>query len=118
MTISLPLKHIKAPIMSIYNLNSYYMPTNMTDNKKPISSYTKLLITKPYLLISEDLFVLLNEDVDKNTIQYDHMYVQTTPILLFRHTSKTCYINIIEHTIAESITSTCVFSYYNTLFAM
>ncbi len=42
MTISLPLKHMMAPIMSIYSFHSYFMPTNMTDNKKPRSSYTKL----------------------------------------------------------------------------
>ncbi len=53
--------------------------------------------------------------MDKNTIQYDQMYIQTTPILLFRHTNKNCYVNIIEHANAERITSTCVFSYYNNI---
>ncbi len=34
MTISLPLKHHRAPIMSLYGLYSYYLPTNMSDQKK------------------------------------------------------------------------------------
>ncbi len=42
MTIFLPLKHMKAPIMSIYSLHSYYMPTNMTVYKKPRSAFAKL----------------------------------------------------------------------------
>ncbi len=81
MTISLPLKHMKVPIMYIYSLHSYYMPTNMTDNKKPRSAYTKLQISHPYLLLSDDQFALLDNSMDRNTIQYDHMYVQTTQIL-------------------------------------
>ncbi len=44
--------------------------------------------------------------MDRNTIQYDHMYVQTTPILLFRCTNKNYDINIIEHAEAKVITST------------
>ncbi len=60
------------------------MPTNMSDYKKPRSAYTKLQINHPYLM-------------DKNTIQYDHMYVQTTPIVLFRHTNINYYVSIIEH---------------------
>lgn len=31
MTITLPLKHNKVPIMSIYSLHTYCMPTNMSD---------------------------------------------------------------------------------------
>ncbi len=41
------------------------------------------------------------------------MYVQTEPILLFRRTDKNCYINIIEHAPAKTITSTCTFLYYH-----
>ncbi len=33
MTISLPLKHHRAPIMSLGGLYSYYLPTNMSDQK-------------------------------------------------------------------------------------
>ncbi len=46
MTISLLLKHEKAPIMSLYGLYSCYMPANMSnykkDYKKASSSYTKI----------------------------------------------------------------------------
>ncbi len=83
MTISLPLKHSKAPIMSLYGLYSYYMPMNMSYYKKSSSAYTKIEISHPYLLLSDDQFALLDDNMDRNTIQYDHMYVQTTPILLF-----------------------------------
>ncbi len=41
-TISLSLKHRKAPIMSIYGLYYYYMPMNMLDYKKSSSAYTSL----------------------------------------------------------------------------
>ncbi len=81
MTLSLPLKHHRAPIMSLYGLNSYYMPTNMSDYKTTSSAYTKLEISHPYLLLSNDQFALLDDNMDINIIQYDHMYVQTTPML-------------------------------------
>ncbi len=41
------------------------------------------------------------------------MYVQQEPLLLFRHTDKNCYINIIEHALAKTITSTCTFLYFS-----
>ncbi len=109
MTITLPLKHTKALIMSIYSLHLYYMPTNMLDYNKPRSSYTKLQISHPYLLLSDDQYALLDENMYHNTIQYDHMYVQTTPILLFGRTVRNCYVNIIEHSKGNLITSTCIY---------
>ncbi len=87
----------------------------MTDNKKPRSAYTKLQISHPYLLLSDTQFALLDDSIDRNTIQYDHMLVQTTPILLFRCTDKNCYVNIIEHAKANITISTCVFSYYHNI---
>ncbi len=115
MTISLPLKHDKAPIMSLYGLYSYYMPTNMSDYKKASSVYTKIKISHPYLLLSDDQFALLADNMDRNTIQYDHMYVQMIPILLFRCMNKNCYINIIKHAEAKVIASTCTFLYYHNI---
>ncbi len=109
MTLSVPFKHHRAPIMSLDGLYSYYIPTNMSDTKTTISAYTRLEISHPYLLLSDDQFALLDDNMDRNVIQYDHMYVQTTPILLFRWTNKNCYINIIEHAAANVITSTCNF---------
>ncbi len=41
------------------------------------------------------------------------MYVQQEPLLLFRKMDKNCYINIIEHAPAKTITSTCTFLYYH-----
>ncbi len=46
-------------------------------------------------------------------MQYDHIYVQQEPLLLFRRIDKNCCINIIEHTPAKTITSTCMFLYYH-----
>ncbi len=97
MTITLPLKHHIAPIMSLYGVYSYYLPTNMSDQKSTSSAYTKLQISHPYLLLSYDQFALLDDNLDQHVTQYDHMYVQTEPILLFRQTDRNCYINIIEH---------------------
>ncbi len=113
MTISLPFKHHRAPIMSLYGLSSYHLPTNISDRKNGSSSYTKLQISHPYLLIGDDQFILLDSKFDPKVVQYDHMYVQTEPILLFRRIDKNCYINIIEHAPAKTITSTCTFLYHH-----
>ncbi len=53
-TISLPFKHRKAPIMSLCGLYSYYMPRNLSDYKKTSSAYTKIEISHPYLLLNDD----------------------------------------------------------------
>ncbi len=113
MTIYLPLKHHRAPIMNLYGLFSYHLSTNMSDRKNISSSYTKLKISHPYLLLGDDQFALLNSNFDLQVVKYDHMYVQTEPILLFRWTERNCYINIIEHAPTKTITSTCTFLYYH-----
>ncbi len=111
MTLSLPLKHHRAPIMSLYGLYSYYMPLNMSDSKTTTSAYTRLKISHPYLLLSDDQFALLDDNMDRNAVQYHHMYVKTTPILLFRWTNKD--INIIEHAAANVTMFTCELLYYH-----
>ncbi len=113
MTISLPLKHHRAPILSLYGLFSYHLPPNMSDKKSLSSSYTKLQVCHPYLLLGDDQYTLLNNDFDRQVVQYDHIYVQQEPLLLFRRTDKNCYINIIEHAPAKTITSTFMFLYYH-----
>ncbi len=62
------------------------------------------------MLLSNDQFTLLD---NKQVVQYDHMYVQQEPLLLFRRTNRNCYINIIEHAPANTITYTCTFQYFN-----
>ncbi len=113
MTISLPLKHHREPIMSLYGCYSYQLTINMSDEKSVSSSYDKLQISYPYLLLSDDQFALLDDNFDSQVIQYYHMYVQTEPILLFRRSDRNCYINIIEHAPAKTIISTCTFLYYH-----
>ncbi len=85
----------------------------MSDHKTASSAYTRLEISHPYLLLGDDQFAFLDNNFDRNVIQYDHIYVQTTPILLFRCTNSNCYINIIEHSTANTIMSTCTFLYYH-----
>ncbi len=68
-TISLPLKHHRAPIMSLYGIFAYHLPTNMSDRKNISSSYTKLQISHPYLLLSDDQFALLNSNFDWQVVQ-------------------------------------------------
>ncbi len=113
MTISLPLKHHRAPILSLYGFFSYHLPTNMSDGKSLSSSYTKLQVSHPYLLLGHDQYALLNSDFDGQVVQYDHMYIQQEPLLLFRRIDKNYYINIIEHAPAKTITLTCTFLYYH-----
>ncbi len=45
------------------------------------------------------------------------MFNKNEPLLLFRRTDKNCYINIIEQAPAKTITSTCTFLYYHTVYA-
>ncbi len=85
----------------------------MSEEKTISSSYTKLQVSHPYLLLGDNQYALLNKDFDRQVVQYDHMYVQQKPLLLFRRTDKNCYINIIEHAPAKTITSTCTFIYYH-----
>ncbi len=65
MTLSLPLKHHRAPIMSLYTRYSYYMP--MSYSKTTTSAYTRLEMSHPYLLLSDYQFVLLDDNMDRNT---------------------------------------------------
>ncbi len=111
MTISLHLKNHRASIMSLYGLYSYHLLDNMSDGKSVSSTYTKLHISHPYMLLSNDQFALLDNNFDKQVVQYDHMYVQQEPLLLFRRTDRNCYINITEHAPANTIISTCTFQY-------
>ncbi len=67
MTNSLPLKHHRAPIMSFY---SYHLPAYMSDGKIGSSPYTKLHISHPYMLLSNDQFALLENNFDKQVVQY------------------------------------------------
>ncbi len=113
MTISLPLKHHRDPILSLYGLFSYHLPTNMSGEKRLSSSYTKLDVSHPYLLLGDDQYTLLDNNFDRQVVQHDHMYVQQEQLLLFRRTDKNCYINIIGHAPAKTITSTCMFLYYH-----
>ncbi len=53
-TISLPLKHHRAPILSLYGLFSYHLTTNMSDEKSLSSSYTKLQVSHLDLLLGDD----------------------------------------------------------------
>ncbi len=64
MTLSLPLKHHRAPIMSLYGLYTYYMPINMSDSKATTSGYARLEISHLYLLLSDDQFALLDDNMD------------------------------------------------------
>ncbi len=76
MTISLPLKHRKVLIMSLNGISSYYMSTTMSVYKKLSSAYTKIEISHPYILLSDDQFALLDDNMDRSTIQYDQIYVR------------------------------------------
>ncbi len=101
-------------ILSLYGLFSYHLPANMSQKKSLSSSYTKLQVSHHrYLLLGDEQYALLDSNFDRQVLQYDHMYVQQEPLLLFRRTNKNCYINITEHAPAMTITSTCTFLYYH-----
>ncbi len=54
MTISIPLKHRRAPILSLYGLFLYHLPTDKSDEKSLSFSYTKLQVSHPYLLLGDE----------------------------------------------------------------
>ncbi len=69
MTISLPLKHHRDPILSLYGLFSYHLPTNMSDKKSVSSSYTKLQVSHSYLLLGDEQYALLDNNFDRQVVQ-------------------------------------------------
>ncbi len=85
----------------------------MLDEKSKSSSYIKLQVSHRYLLLGDEQYALLNNNFEWQVVQYDHMYVQQEPLLLFRRTDKNCYNNIIELAPAKTITFTCTFLYYH-----
>ncbi len=85
----------------------------MSDKKSLSSSYTKLQVSHPYLLLGDKQYALPDNNFDRQVVQYDHMYVQQEPLLLFRRMVKNCYINIIEHAPGKTITYMCTFLYYH-----
>ncbi len=95
------------------SMDCFHTICQWTCQKTLSSSYTKLQVSHPYLLLGDDQYTLLNKDFDGQVVQYDHMYIQQEPLLLFWRTDKNCYINIIEHAPAKTITPTCTFLYYH-----
>ncbi len=69
MTISLPLKHHRAPILALYGLFSYHFPTNMSDDKSLSSSYTQLQVSHSYLLLGDDQYALQDKNFDRQVVQ-------------------------------------------------
>ncbi len=65
MTITLALKHLRAPILALYGLFSYHLPTNISDEKSLSSSYTKLEVSHTYLLLGDDQYALLDNNLDQ-----------------------------------------------------
>ncbi len=80
MAIMLSLKHSEAPILFLYSLHLYYMPTNMSDYKETYGSYTKLDISHPYLIINNDQYSMLNDNFELFNIRYNHFYTFLPPL--------------------------------------
>ncbi len=108
----LPLRHSEAPVLSIYRLNSHYLPTNMSDDKKVTGSYTHLQIDHKYIAVNRNQFCVLDNDFSHTTLQHDHLHVPTKPLLLFKRLVPNCYIAILNHAPTKLITDTCRFRYY------
>ncbi len=54
-------------------------------------------------------------DFDKDTIQFDNLYVPISVLLMFNHQEDNCYLNILGHVKMEIITSTCTFQFYHNI---
>ncbi len=54
-------------------------------------------------------------DFDKDTIQFDNLYVPISALLMFNNKENNCYLNILEHVKMEIITSTCIFQFYQNI---
>ncbi len=112
MTVMLSLRCSDAPILSIYSLESHYLPTNMYDDKKATGSYTCLQIDHKYIAANRNQFCILDDDLTHTTLQHDHLHVPTKPLLLFKRLVPNCYIAILNHAPAKVITDTCKSRYY------
>ncbi len=110
-----PLRHLDAPVLSIYSLESYYLPTNMADGKKATCSYIRLQIDHIYIAVNRHQYSILDEDYAHTTLHHDHLHVQTKPLLLFKRSVPNCYIAILNHAPTEVITDMCKFRYYQNI---
>ncbi len=115
MTIILLLKHANAPIMSIYNLQSFYLPTDMSGNKRRQGFHTRLEITHKYIAVNQHQFFFIEDDYEQSSIQRDNLYVTLKPLLLFMRSVTNCYMCIFNHVTSEVIANTCEFKYYQNI---
>ncbi len=115
MTVMLPLRHSNAPVLSIYSLESHYLPTNRSDDKKATGSYTCLQIGHKFIAVNRDQYCTLDDDLAHTTLQNDHLHVPTKPLLLFKRSVPNCYIAILNHVPDEVISDTCKFRYYQNI---
>ncbi len=79
----------------------------MSDYKEQRGSFTKLQVISPYLLIHNDKYAYLDYDFERDTIQFNDLFVSNKPLLIFKKTRTNCYINIMIHEPAEIIAFTC-----------
>ncbi len=77
MTVMLPLRQSEAPVLSIYKLNSHFLPTNMSDNRKAIGSYTRSQIDQKYIAVKRNQFSVLDNNFTLTTLHINiYMYKQ------------------------------------------
>jgi len=112
MNIMLPLQHIRTPLMSVYSIESHYLPTNMSADRSSLNSYTKLVISHPFIIYNNLQYAYLKDNFEKSTIMFDNLHVPTLPIMLFNRNSPNCYLNIVRHADMKEIMSSCTFDFY------
>ncbi len=115
MAFVLPLRHSDGPVLSMYSLESHYLTTNMSDDKKATGSYTCLQIGHKYIAVNRHQYSILDEDYAYTILQHDHLHVPTKPLLLFKRSVPNCCIAILNHASAEVITDTSKFRYYQNI---
>ena len=114
-TVIIPLIRLSTPVMTLYRVETFYMPTNMAISKAKFGSYSKLHIPHSYLLLNNFQYAYLASDFSRNTMQFDNLYVPKHPILLFELSYRTCIIDILEHAKVDVLIQTCNFKFYQNI---
>ncbi len=101
--------------MKLYNVQSHYVPANMSTSSAKVRSHIKLLVKYPYIGYNDESYVNLDINFDRNTIKCDNLHVPISALLLDKRKTDNCYLNIVIHADIKDIKSTCEFQFFRNI---
>ncbi len=112
MTLTLPLKRRNTKLMSLFKLNSHFLPVNMSGLITHSGSYTKLQLSSQYIAFNEQYYVELDFDFEKFAIKYSNLYVPRDYTLLNTNRTQNCIMNILDRQEPDTIVNTCKIQFF------